>query len=93
MLDAYPPDIRDFVLQKVASGEFKSADEFAVEAARAYRDRDLRQKELKRLVDEGVADIESGNYIVLKNKEELHEFFETIKREGRERLGIPVNET
>lgn len=93
MLDAYPPDIRDFVLQKVASGEFKSADEFAIEAARVYRESDLRRQELKRLVDEGVADIESGNYIVLQNNEELHEFCEKIKREGRERLGIPVNQS
>lgn len=86
MLDIYPPDLRDFVVQKIAAGEFKSADEFAVRAATIYRDMDLRHQELKESVQEAIADLEAGRYTELRNDEELHEFFEQLKREGRKRL-------
>jgi Arc/MetJ-type ribon-helix-helix transcriptional regulator len=86
MLDAYPPDLRDFVAQKIASGEFKSADEFAVIAAKVYREMDQRHRELKQSVMQGIRDIESGNCVVLNGDDELHEFFEALKREGRKRL-------
>ena len=86
MLENYPPDLRDFVNQKIADGEFKSADEFAIRAAMVYRDVDRRRQELKASVQEGIDDIEAGRGIELSSKEELHEFFEEIKREGRKRL-------
>jgi Arc/MetJ-type ribon-helix-helix transcriptional regulator len=86
MLEAYPPDLRDFVAQKIAAGEFKSADEFAIHAAKVYREMDRRHRELKESVAEAIAELESGNYIELKGEDELHEFFEELKREGRKRL-------
>jgi hypothetical protein len=86
MLDAYPPDLREFVAQKIAAGEFKSAEEFAVQAAELYRELDRRQADLKRSVEEGLAQIESGDYIELNGDEELREFFEGVKRRGRELL-------
>jgi Arc/MetJ-type ribon-helix-helix transcriptional regulator len=86
MLDIYPQDLREFVIQKIASGEFKSADEFAIRAATIYREMDRRQQDLKESVQAAIADLESGNYIELKNDEELKQFAEDIKRRGRERL-------
>lgn len=93
MLEAYPPDLQNFVLQKIAAGEFKSADEFAIRAATVYRDIDQRRQELKKLVDEGIADIESGNYIVLESQEDFRAFAEDIKKRGRERLREATQES
>jgi hypothetical protein len=86
MLDSYPPELQEFVLSKIASGEFRSVDEFAVEAAALYRDMDKRRQDLKKLVDDGVADIESGSYIVLNGPDDFRAFAEDIKKRGRERL-------
>lgn len=86
MFDAYPPDLQAFVQQKIAAGEFKSADEFAVRAALVYRDIDLRHRELKQSVLESIADIEAGACRQLNGVEELRAFGEDIKRRGRERL-------
>lgn len=86
MLDDYPPDLRDFVAQKIASGEFKSADEFAIQAARVYREMDQRHADLKQAVAEGLAQIESGDYIEINGEQELHDFFEGVKKRGREKL-------
>jgi hypothetical protein len=86
MLDAYPSDLQAFVQQKIATGEFKSADEFAVQAARVYREIDLRHQKLKQSVVEAIADIEAGNYLHLKSDDELRQFGEDVNRRGRERL-------
>jgi Arc/MetJ-type ribon-helix-helix transcriptional regulator len=86
MLEIYPPELRDFVAQKIASGEFKSADEFAVRAATIYRDMDRRHQELKESVQAGIDDLEAGRYTELRNENELREFFEQLKHEGRKRL-------
>jgi len=43
----YPPDLEEYVEQKVQSGEFRSRDEFAAEAARLYRELDERHAALK----------------------------------------------
>lgn len=86
MIDAYPPDIKAFVLSKIASGEFQSADEFAVQAAKVYRDLEQRGQNLKQSVTDAIADLDAGNYIELKNEDELRQFAEDIKRRGRERL-------
>jgi hypothetical protein len=86
MLDAYPPDLQDFVLQKIASGEFKTADEFAVKAAQMYRDLDLHHQELKKSVEGAIADLDAGNCIKFKDENELRAYGEEIKRRGRERL-------
>jgi hypothetical protein len=87
MLDAYPPELRDFVAQKIACGQFKSADEFAIEAAKVYREMDLRHNALKQSVVDGIADIDAGNCYELDDDAQLHQFFEDLKGEGRQRLG------
>lgn len=91
MLDAYPPDLKEFVLRKIASGEFGSADDFAVEAAELYREMDQRREELRVKIAEATAQIDAGEYIELNGEEELREFFEDVKRRGRERLKNAAN--
>ncbi len=86
MLDSYPPDLQDFVQQKIAAGVFRSADEFAVEAAKLYREIDSRREEFKSKVAAGIEQLESGDYIDLDGDDELARFFEDVKLRGRERL-------
>lgn len=40
----------------------------------------------KEAIQKGIDELESGQYIVLRDEKELHEFFENIKREGKKRL-------
>lgn len=86
MLEAYPPDLQDFVKQKIAAGVFQSADEFAVEAAELYREVDRRREELNSKVTAGFKQLESGEYSDLNGDDELRQFFDAVKRRGRERL-------
>ena len=88
MLDPYPPDLQEFVQQKIAAGVFRSADEFAVEAAKLYRELDIRREELNSKVAAGIEQLESGDYIDLAGDDELARFFEDVKRRGRERLAM-----
>jgi len=86
MLDDYPSDLRDFVAQKIASGGFESVDDFAIQAARVYRELDQRHAKLKQAVTEGLAQLESGDYVKINGEQELREFFENVKRRGRDAL-------
>lgn len=84
MLDSYPPEIQAFVQQKIAAGVFRSADEFAVEAAELYREVDRRREELKAKVAAGIAQLESGEYVDVDGDEQLQDYFDEVKRRGRE---------
>lgn len=86
MLEAYPPELQDFVKQKIAAGVFQSADEFAVEAAQLYREVDRRREEFKSKVVAGIEQLESGEYLDIDGDDELSQFFDEVKRRGRERL-------
>jgi Arc/MetJ-type ribon-helix-helix transcriptional regulator len=86
MLDAYPPELQEFVLSKIASGEFRSVDEFAVEAAALYRDVDRRREKLKEEVEAAIAEIDAGQSIEINDETDLREFVDGVKRRGRERL-------
>jgi Arc/MetJ-type ribon-helix-helix transcriptional regulator len=86
MLDSYPPDLQEFVQQKIASGVFRSADEFAMEAAALYRDMDRRREELKAKIARATEELERGEGIVHEDEQQLRAFFEGIKAEGRRRL-------
>ena len=43
-----------------------------------------RHQDLKAKIDAATAEIESGDYIEINGEEELREFFEDVKRRGRE---------
>jgi Arc/MetJ-type ribon-helix-helix transcriptional regulator len=86
MLDSYPPDIQQYVQQKIASGVFKSVDEFAIEAAALYCEMDRRRESLRAKIAQATAELDRGEGIVLDGEEQLHAFFEDIKAEGRRRL-------
>ena len=57
---AFPPDIEAYVQQKIASGQFHSRDELAVEAVRIYRALDAKHVQLKSDVQAAIDEAERG---------------------------------
>ncbi|MBL9165065.1 MAG: hypothetical protein JNL18_20210 [Planctomycetaceae bacterium] len=90
MLDSYPPNIQAFVDQKIASGVFRSVDDFSIEAAELYLEMDRRREALKAKLANATAELDRGDGIVLEGLEEIGEFFTGIRTEGRRRLAVEV---
>jgi len=86
MIESYPPDIQAFVQQKIASGAFRSAHEFAIEAATLYREMDRRREELKAKIAQATEELDRGEGILLEGEEQLRALAEELKVEGRRRL-------
>ena len=84
MSTSLPPDLETFVQHEVESGNYPSPEEVVSEGLRLLRERKLY--DLRRDIDAGLAQIERGECIELKGDQALREFFEDIKRRGRERL-------
>ena len=59
-MSIYPPDLAAYVAQKIAEGRFESPEEFAVVAARAYRDFERREAELRRELQLGLDEANQG---------------------------------
>lgn len=59
-MSTYPPDIEAYIEQKVASGQFRSRDEFAAEAARLYREMEVRRASLKADIAAAIDESERG---------------------------------
>ena len=84
MSSSLPPDLETFIQHEVASGNYPSPEEVISDGLRLLRERKLY--ELRRDIDAGLAQLERGESIELEDDEALREFFEDIKRRGRERL-------
>jgi putative addiction module CopG family antidote len=76
----YPPDIESYVQQTVAKGTFRSRDEFAVEAARLYREIESRREQLKSDIQAAIEEANRGESAPLD--------IEAIKRELTEELNL-----
>jgi putative addiction module CopG family antidote len=82
-----PPDLADFVSAKLATGQFATVDEVAIAAMRQCRDFESQDlEELRRMLKEADESIDRGEYIELADGAAIHEYFEGIKRRGRENL-------
>jgi antitoxin ParD1/3/4 len=81
-----PADVSAYIQAELNAGKYKSAEEMVAAALRERRDREQKLAELNVLIDKGLKDIEQGNVITIRNEEEHHTFFESIKRRGLERL-------
>jgi Arc/MetJ-type ribon-helix-helix transcriptional regulator len=57
---SYPPDLEEYVEQKVQSGEFRSRDDFAAEAARLYRELEERHRALKSDISAALGEAKQG---------------------------------
>lgn len=72
-----------FVTKQVESGRFNNASEVVRAGLRLLEDEETKLEELRKLIDEGDADIAAGRYTVYETAEELAE---AIKAGGRKRL-------
>jgi Arc/MetJ-type ribon-helix-helix transcriptional regulator len=91
------PDVERQIEELVRSGRFPSADEFVRRSVEHYSEQDRWIKELanrediRQQVEEGARDLEEGNYTDY-DEAGLKAFFEQIKREGRQEMGLPAND-
>jgi antitoxin ParD1/3/4 len=83
----YPPDIAEYVAQKITRGDFASPDEFAIAAARAYREIERRQDELRRELQLGIDQADQGLVAPLDVESIKRELAEKFEENGRLRRG------
>ena len=94
------PELEQQIEELVRSGRFQSAEQFVQTCVASFKEQEKDQRErlaemrahgdeVRRLVAEGTAALERGDYVDYDD-ETLKEFFEQIKREGRERRRLPA---
>ncbi len=82
-------ELEEMINQKVQSGLYNSASEVIREGLRLLNEQDqlrqIRIEELRREVQKGIDQVRAGNF-TSHTTENLHEFFDEIKQEGRKEL-------
>ena len=77
------PDLEQYVQQKVASGQFASSEEFAVEAMRLYRELEHRHESLKADVQVALEQAEKGQSEPLDVDSIKAELTDELDEQGR----------
>jgi antitoxin ParD1/3/4 len=60
MSETLPPDLKEFVQQAVASGEFASEDDVVIAGVRALRELKSRHAELQREIQVAIDELDRG---------------------------------
>ncbi len=84
-LPYYPPDLDAYVEQKVRSGQFRSREDFAIEAARLYRDVESRHQSLKSDIAEALEQVKQGKTIPMDIEALKQELLEQLDGQGNPR--------
>ena len=88
------PEVEQQIEELVRSGRFESADHAVRNSLKLMQEHDeqlnKRKDELKRRIEQGLRDLEEGRFQVY-DEAGLKELVEEIRREGRARLGLPVD--
>jgi antitoxin ParD1/3/4 len=83
------PQLEAFIKRKVSSGLYHSASEVIREALRMLEERDrlreMRLEALRKEIQEGIGQIERGEYTEY-NEHTLRDFFEGVRIEGGKKL-------
>jgi len=79
------PDLERYIQEKVASGRFSSAEEFALEAMRVYRDLESRHELLKADVRAAIAQSDQGLSEPLDIDSIKRELGDELDKQGRRR--------
>ncbi len=84
-MSSLSPDLEQYVQQKVASGQFASPEEFALEAMRLYRDLEARHESLKRDVQAALEQSGEGRSEPLDVDSIKKELTDELDERGRDR--------
>jgi Arc/MetJ-type ribon-helix-helix transcriptional regulator len=88
------PDVERQIEEAVKSGRYASADDFIRRSVERDREEQawlaelMSREDIQRQVEEGVRALDRGDFTDY-DEEGLKAFFEQIKREGRQELGLP----
>ena len=80
MLTALPPDVRQFVDNAIASGEYQSEEEVLVSAVRVLRELMERHEAIRRDIQQAIESLDRGDGTPLNMDEIKSELSERWKR-------------
>ena len=75
-------DLQSYVASKVANGQFGTAEEFATEAIRVYRQIECDHAELRTAVQERIARADAGDLVPLDIDALKQRLTEKLKEDG-----------
>jgi hypothetical protein len=75
------PKHESIVSRRLKDGDAKSRQQVVDQAMGLLGKYHRRLAKLRKEIDKGIKSIERGEGIVLRNRSEIHEFFESIRRE------------
>jgi antitoxin ParD1/3/4 len=81
-----PPDLEQFVFDQLAKGKYQSATDVVCDAVRLLREREERLESLRAEIDQGISQLDAGEFIELDSDDELQAFFNDIETRGKQRL-------
>jgi antitoxin ParD1/3/4 len=85
-LSSLPPDIEQFVQSQLELGKYGSATEVVCDAVRVLRERQTRLETLRKEIEQGIKELDAGEFIELDSDDALREFFEDIQNRGMQRF-------
>ncbi len=80
------PEQESFVRHAIDAGRFDTPEQAVSEALNSLAERERQLLALRAEIQIGIDQLDRGEGILLESTEDLYEFFEDIKRKGRERL-------
>ena len=80
MIEAFPPDVRQFVRQEIADGRYQSQEELVAAVVRLLRDSDLRLRQLREELKTRLGQLDQGDCVELDDDEALGAFFDGVEK-------------
>jgi antitoxin ParD1/3/4 len=86
-MNSLPPDLSAFVNQSIATGRYATPDDVLLAGLRSLQERERYDEWLASELQKGIADLENGNYIELKDEAAIRQFFDEKKERLRAKFG------
>jgi antitoxin ParD1/3/4 len=81
-----PPDLEQFVQDQLAQGKYHSASEVVADAVRLLRERVDRLASLRADIDQGIVQLDRGQYVDLDSDGDIDAFFDDAEERASQRL-------
>lgn len=85
--NSLPPDLESFVADQLAQGKYPSASHVVCDAVRLLREREERRCRLQADIEQGIAQIATGDFIELDSDQAIDHFFNDVVTRATERKG------